>query len=342
MSFFISRTPFRISFFGGGTDYPEWYMTHGGAVLSTTIDKFCYISCRYLPPFFDIRHRVVWSHIETVQSIAEILHPAVREGLRQLGFDDSRGIEIHHQADLPARSGTGSSSSFAVGLIKALTALKGGEIAGMDLARAAIELERNRLKETVGAQDQTAAAFGGLNIIQFRQGGEIEVMRVRVSAERSAALKQNLMLIFTGSTRLGATIAQGIVRNLANRADELHTMRRLVDRACAILENGDSLDDFGTLLDETWTLKRALSEQVSNARIDSVYRRAREAGALGGKLLGSGGAGFMLFYVPPARRAAVRAALEEYVEVPFDFDDRAGTIIHRPDAEAAVGAGRLQ
>ena len=163
MGMIISKTPYRISFFGGGTDYPEWYRKEGGAVLSTTIDKYCYLSCRYLPPFFNIKHRVVWSHIETVSSISEILHPAVREGLRFLGFDDSVGLEIHHQGDLPARSGIGSSSSFTVGLIKALTALRGQMISKYDLARSAIELKQNVLKENVGSQDQVAAAYGGFD-----------------------------------------------------------------------------------------------------------------------------------------------------------------------------------
>jgi D-glycero-alpha-D-manno-heptose-7-phosphate kinase len=330
MSFFITRTPFRISFFGGGTDYPEWYMTHGGAVLSTTIDKYCYISCRFLPPFFDIRHRIVWSHIETVNSIAEILHPAVREGLKALDFDDSRGLEIHHQADLPARTGTGSSSSFAVGLIKVLSALKGRDIAHIELANAAIDLERNRLKENVGTQDQTAAAVGGFNIIQFRQGGDIEVARMRMSPARIEELERSLLLIFTGTSRLSTTIASSLLKNLNDRADELHAMRRLVDRAAAKLENGGSLDEFGLLLNETWQLKRSLSDKISTNRIDQIYRQAIDAGALGGKLLGAGGSGFMLLYVPSERQEAVRSALPGYLEVPFGFEDEPCTIIHRP------------
>lgn len=331
MSFFITRTPLRVSFFGGGTDYPEWYRVHDGAVLSTTIDKFCYINCRYLPPFFDIRHRIVWSHIETVNSIAEILHPAVREGLRQLGFTDERGIELHYQGDLPARAGMGSSSSFSVGLIKALKALRGEEIEGLDLARAAIELERDRLKEPVGVQDQTAAAIGGFNILRFSGDDEIEAEPVRADSERVAELTANLMLFFTGTSRLGATVTVDVIKNLSGHSSELRAMLRLVDRAAAIMENRQDLDEFGRLLGETWRLKRTLSDSITNNRIEALYAQAIGAGAIGGKLLGAGASGFMLFYVPPRKQAKVREALSSCLEVPFNFEPGACTIVHRPE-----------
>ena len=209
----ISRTPYRLSFFGGGTDYPQWYLREEGAVLSTTIDKYCYVSCRYLPPFFNIKHRIVWSHIETVSTIGEILHPAVREGLRFLGFDDSQGVEIQHQGDLPARSGIGSSSSFSVGLVKALTGLKGEMLGKMDLARQAFTLEQDILKETVGSQDQVAAAFGGFNVIRFLRDGQIQVEPLTLSLGRLAELEQSLVLLYTGTSRLGSEIAKNVTKN---------------------------------------------------------------------------------------------------------------------------------
>lgn len=331
MSFHISRTPFRISFFGGGTDYPEWYETHGGSVLSTTIDKYCYISCRYLPPFFDVRHRIVWSHVENVQTIDEILHPAVREGLRFLRFDDTKGLEIHYQADLPARAGMGSSSSFAVGLVHALESLRGKSTSPMTLARAAIELERDRLREVGGVQDQVAVAHGGLNVINFRQGGDVEVAPIRIAAERASELQSNLMLFFTGTSRLSSQLAAQVKANLSRRVDELHDMRQQVDRGLAILENCTDLDAFGQLLHEAWELKRRLGDGVTNPAIDRIYQTARDSGAIGGKLLGAGGSGFMVFYVPSARQHDVMEALRDKLHVPFGFDYTGSTILYAPD-----------
>jgi D-glycero-alpha-D-manno-heptose-7-phosphate kinase len=330
MSFHISRTPFRASFFGGGTDYPEWYSLHGGSVLSTTIDKYCYISCRYLPPFFDVRHRIVWSHVENVQTISEILHPAVREGLRFLQFDDSKGLEIHYQADLPARAGMGSSSAFAVGLVHALSDLRGESLKPLELARAAIELERDRLKEVGGVQDQVAVAHGGLNVINFRQGGDIDVVPVRISADHAKELEGNLMLFFTGTSRLSSQLAAQVKANLSKRSDELHDMRRQVDKGLAILENGADFDGFGDLLHDAWELKRRLGDSVTTPEIDRIYRAARDNGARGGKLLGAGGSGFMLFYVPPSRQADVVAALRDKLHVPFGFDYTGSTILYHP------------
>ena len=324
----ISKTPYRMSFFGGGTDYPQWYLQEGGAVLSTTIDKYCYITCRLLPPFFPVKHRIVWSQIETVDSISEIQHPAVREGLKFLGMDDSTGLEIHHQGDLPARSGIGSSSSFSVGLIKSLTALRGQMISKHDLALKAIELEQTVLKENVGAQDQMAAAYGGFNLIQFERSGDINVEPVTIPAERLEKLESSLMLFYTGASRTASEIAATMVTNIPSRKDELRKMTGLVDDALGILKGDGPIDDFGSLLHKGWMLKRTLSDAVSNSEIDSIYETATNNGALGGKLMGAGGTGFMVFYVPEEKRQSLRRALSGYLRVPFKFEREGSSIIY--------------
>jgi D-glycero-alpha-D-manno-heptose-7-phosphate kinase len=328
----ISRTPFRISFFGGGTDYPAWYQEEGGAVLSTTIDKYCYLSCRVLPPFFSIKHRIVWSHIETVSSIAEILHPAVREGLRYMDFDDSVGLEIHYQGDLPARAGMGSSSSFAVGLLKALKALRGQIVGKGELARMAIHLEQDLLKDNVGSQDQIAASYGGFNLIRFEPGGKFQVEPVPVPAARLRAFQDRLMLFYTGASRLGSDIAGQVVRSIPERKAEMRRMLSLVGESLAILTGDGDLDGFGRLLDETWQLKRGLSRAVSTPALDHIYQVALDHGALGGKLLGAGGTGFMVFYVPPERREEVTAALPQCLPVAFKFEQEGSVLLHyEPD-----------
>jgi D-glycero-alpha-D-manno-heptose-7-phosphate kinase len=325
----ISRTPFRVSFFGGGTDYPAWYLKEGGAVLSTTIDKYCYITCRYMPPFFrELKHRVVWRHVETVLTLWDILHPAIREGLPFLGFDDSIGLEIHYQGDLPARSGMGSSSSFAVGLIKALTALRQQMISKHDLALKAIELEQEVLKEDVGSQDQVAAAYGGLNVIRFLTSGEILVEPITIPQGRKNELQSRLLLFYSGTGRFASKVATSVIANLSDRRQVLTRMRSCVEDALAILAGNGSLDDFGLLLHESWTLKRQQSEMVSNPLVDGIYEKAREHGALGGKLLGAGSSGFMIFYVPPERQPDVIRALSDYLHVPFKFDNEGCTLIY--------------
>lgn len=328
MSLVISRTPFRISFFGGGTDYPVWYLEEGGAVLSTTIDKYCYTSCRYMPPFFNIKHRVVWRHVENVSTIADILHPAVREGLRFLGFDDSVGLEIHYQGDLPARAGMGSSSSFAVGLIRALTALRGQMISKHDLALKAIELEQNVLKENVGSQDQVTAAYGGFNMIRFLQNGDIRVEPVTIRNSRVTELQLRLLLFYSGTSRSASEIAADVVANLRSKRDVLRQMRSFVDEAVSILNGDGNLDDFGRLLHENWKLKRQQSESVTNPLVDGIYQTALEHGAFGGKLLGAGGSGFMVFYVPLERQPEVIQALSGYLHVPFKFETEGSTLIY--------------
>lgn len=324
----ISRTPFRVSFFGGGTDYPDWYLQEGGAVLSTTIDKYIYITCRYLPPFFEMRHRVVWSKIENIWRIADIEHPAIREGLRYLGFADDVGVDIHYQGDLPARSGMGSSSAFAVGLVNALTALNGERISKHEMALCAIHLEQNLLKEAVGAQDQVAAAYGGLNLIEFLRSGDIGVQPIILPPARNAELENSLMLFYSGISRYSSEVAAEMVANIPDKRDELTHMRAMVDQGYDILSGKGPLSDFGELLHETWIRKRNLSSRVSNDTIDGIYERARKAGALGGKLLGAGECGFMVFFVPPEKSESVRYALCDLLHVPFQFSSQGSTIIH--------------
>lgn len=336
----ISRTPYRISFFGGGTDYPAWYLKEGGAVLSTTIDKYCYISARVLPPFFSERHRIVWSHIETVNSLSEILHPAVREGLRFLGFTNTTGVEIHHQGDLPARSGIGSSSTFAVGLIRALCALRGDAVDKHELARKALELEQNVLKENVGSQDQVAAAFGGLNVIHFLKDGSFRVDPLKISPARAEEFEKHLLLLYTGTSRMGGEIAASVIAAMRDKSAELRRMRRLVDEAVAVLTGRGSLQKIGELLHETWQLKRGLADGVSSSEVDDIYRIARENGALGGKLLGAGAKGFMLFFVPPERQEAVQRALNRFVWVPFRFEAEGSTTIYDGGQRRKRGAAK--
>ncbi|MHC4662649.1 MAG: GHMP family kinase ATP-binding protein [Planctomycetota bacterium] len=323
-----SRTPLRISFFGGGTDYPAWFRNEGGAVISTTIDKYCYLSCRYLPPFFDNKHRIVWSHIETVSTISEILHPAVREGLRLLGFDDSKGLEIHHQGDLPARTGMGSSSAFSVGLIKALSALQGRMIDKNSLAMKAIELEQDVLKESVGSQDQVAAAYGGLNAIHFRENGDFRVEPICIPSSRKSELNSRLLMFYTGTSRLSSEISGDIIKNVDKKKESLRTMRTYVDKALSILNSDESLDDFGRLLHENWMHKRELGKSVTNPLIDSIYKKATENGALGGKLCGAGASGFMVFYVPDDRQQQVIQALSNLLHVPFAFETEGSSLIY--------------
>jgi D-glycero-alpha-D-manno-heptose-7-phosphate kinase len=336
----ISRTPFRISFFGGGTDYPAWYRTHGGSVLATTIDKYCYLTCRYLPPFFEHRYRVVWSRIENCRTLDEITHPVVRETLRYL--DIRRGVEIHHDGDLPARSGVGSSSSFTVGLLHALYALRGQMPSKAQLARESMHIEQELLRETVGSQDQVLAAYGGFNHVVFSPNGEIFVRPMTLPAERIAELNEHLLLFYTGISRTAADVALSYVQALDRKERELRAVGQMVDEAIAILTGGHDLGAFGKLLHESWLIKRELSAQVSPPAIEALYADARAAGALGGKLLGAGGGGFMLLFVRPAHQRAVRAALRRLLHVPFAFEALGSQIIFydREQEYALDRAGR--
>jgi len=326
----ISRTPFRVSFFGGGTDYPDWFHEHGGAVLATTIDKYCYISVRELPPFFDHRFRVVYSIVENVQEVADIAHPAVRAVLQRLEVD--RGLEIHHDGDLPARSGLGSSSAFTVGLLRAVHALRGRHTSKEALASEAIHVEHCMLREPVGLQDQISAAFGGCNHIQFRPDGTYDVEPMILPRERLAALEDHLLLVFTGISRLAPAVAQTVIDNLKNRTGELKAMQEMVDRAIELLASPADIVEFGRLLDESWRLKRRLSDRVSNSEVDALYETATRAGAIGGKLLGAGGGGFVLLFVRPEERARVVEAVRNLITVPFKFDMSGCRIaLYQPD-----------
>lgn len=321
----ISRTPYRISFFGGGTDYPSWYRQHGGAVLAATIDKYCYLTCRYLPPFFEHRFRVVYSQIESCHSVEQISHPAVRETLKFLKV--SRGVEIHHDGDLPARSGMGSSSSFTVGLLHALHALHGQMVSKHQLAMEGIHVEQELLKETVGSQDQVMAAHGGLNHVQFLQSGDVTVHPVVLSRERLIELDAHLMLFYTGIKRTASDVAGTYVSNLEERRLQLRIISNLVEEAMALLASPRSIEEFGRLLNESWQTKRSMSNVVSNTKVDEVYQEACQAGATGGKLLGAGGGGFMLLFVPVARQEAVKERLNRLIHVPFHFDFSGSQIV---------------
>lgn len=323
----ISKTPFRISFFGGGTDYPAWYRKHGGAVLSTSFDKYCYITCRELPPFFDFRYRIAYSRLENTKTLDVIEHPAVRAVLQEMQFHDC-GLEIHCDADLPARSGLGSSSSFVVGLLNVLKAFRGERVTKQWLTREALRIEQEVLSENVGSQDQTAAAHGGLNVIHFRQDGAIDVEPLIVGQSRRDAFNDHLMLFFSGLTRIASEVAKAKVDNLDSRVNELQHMRSMVDDAAEILCSQRDIRELGEMLDQAWHYKRKLSDKVSNPYIDDIYERAIRAGAMGGKLLGAGGGGFMLFFVEPSRQAAVREALRDLVYVPFRFESGGSQVIY--------------
>jgi D-glycero-alpha-D-manno-heptose-7-phosphate kinase len=322
----ITRTPFRISFFGGGTDYPTWFRENGGAVLATTIDKYCYITCRYLPQFFEHKHRIVYSHIENVREISEIDHPAVRAVLGWANVEE--GTEIHHDGDLPARSGLGSSSSFTVGLINALFALRGQHISKEALATHAIDIEQNIIRENVGSQDQISAAFGGFNRIAFNPNGSFDVLPVIMPAKRIVELECHLMLCFTGVSRIASEVAKSKIDNMKTRKVELTRMGEMVDEALAILtDHGTPIEAFGKLLDENWKYKRSLSERVSTPEVDRIYEAAMDAGALGGKILGAGGGGFLLLFVKPELQAKVRERLRDLVHVPFKFENSGSRVV---------------
>jgi len=322
----ITRTPFRISFFGGGTDYPSWYREHGGAVLSTAIDKYCYISCRQLPPFFEYKHRIVYSRIENAKSNDAVEHPAVRAVFNWANVVD--GLEIHHDGDLPARSGLGSSSAFTVGLAHALYGMRGQMVTQDMLARDAINIEQNIIGESVGSQDQVSAAYGGFNRIDFHRDETFNVSPIILQAHRREELRGHLMLCFTGFSRIADKIAKSKVDNFKNREVEMKRIGEMVDEAIAILSNSSiSIDEFGKLLGESWRYKRSLSDQVTTPEIDQIYEAAMSAGAIGGKILGAGGGGFMLLFAKPEKHAAIRERLKNLVHVTFNFDDSGSRVV---------------
>ncbi len=333
----ISRTPYRISFFGGGTDYPGWYLKHGGAVLATAIDQYCYLTLRYLPPFFDHKYRIVYSKCELCNTIDKIEHPAVREALKLMNTD--RGMEIHHDGDLPARSGVGSSSSFAVGLINALNALDGQFLSPDQLAKRAIFLEQDCLHENVGSQDQVSAAYGGFNLIHFHQSGEFDVNPMTISQQRLDEFQNHVMLFYTGVARYSSDVAASYALDIATKEKQLFRYTEMITEATHILKGSSCLSEFGELMDEAWRLKRSLSSAVSNNTIDLLYDVAINAGASGGKLVGAGGGGFLLLIAKPECHERVRKALGNLLEIPFNFDFRGSQVIYYDHLEKDKNQG---
>ncbi len=322
----ISRTPFRMSFFGGGTDYPTWFRKYGGAFLSVTLNRYCYVMARRLPPFFEVKGRISWSMIENVNTLGEIQNPVVRESLRLLEMEPA--LDIHYHGDLPARAGLGSSSAFCVGLLNALHALRGEFVGKMELARQAIKVEYELIGDTVGVQDQVATAHGGLNFCTIERDGEICLRPVVISSERTQALQDYVLLFYTGVARAASNVAATKVKNMAERVTELKRIQGLATEAHALLCGPADLEEFGELLHETWQMKRALSSAVSNELVDSAYDAALKAGAVGGKLLGAGGGGFLMVFANPRAHARIREALKDLLHVPVAFERQGTQIIH--------------
>lgn len=322
----ITKTPFRMSFFGGGTDMEEFFEENGGAVISTTIDKYCYVNVRHLPRFFEYSTELSYAKIERVNNVEEIKHPAIKNAMKMLNMHE---IRLTYEADLPARSGLGTSSSFAVGMLNAFYALKGKYADKKKLADEAIYLERVLCKEEGGWQDQIAASFGGFNRINFSKNG-YEVLPIIISPKRKEQLNNNLMMFFTGFTRFSSEVQKANNETtIEEKKEKLKRMYEMVDKAEDILtDESKNLDDFGTLLDFAWKLKRQTGKAVSTNEIDKLYEKGIKAGALGGKLLGAGGGGFLVFYVQPEKQKDVRKAMEDLLYIPFDFDNSGTTIIH--------------
>lgn len=321
----ITKTPFRMSFFGGGTDMKEFFSEHGGAVLSTTFDKYCYVNVRHLPRFFKYSTELSYSKTERVNSIDDIQHPAIRNAMKML---DMHEIRLTYEADLPARSGLGTSSSFAVGMLNAFYALKGKYADKKKLADEAIYLERNLCNEAGGWQDQIAAAFGGFNRINFSDEG-YEVLPIIISPDRKKQLNNNLLMFFTGFTRFSSDVQKANSTDKKDKKSQLKEMLKLVDDAEKILtDKNTDLDDFGRLLNHTWKLKRQIGSAVSTDNIDYLYSKGIKAGAVGGKLLGAGGGGFLVFYVTPEYRKSVVSAMSDLLYVPFEFENGGTRIIH--------------
>jgi len=321
----ISRTPYRISFFGGGTDYPVWYQNNGAALLTSTINHYCYIFCRRLAPFFKHKSRIVWSKVEKVLTNEEIEHPSVNAVLKYL--DINQGIEIHHQGDLPARSGLGSSSAFTVGLLHAAHALQGIHSNKRQLACEAVHIERDILRENVGVQDQIQTSYGGLNKILVQPNGDFMVSPITLPNGRLDELQKHLILFFTGISRTASDIAAEKIKAIPKKSASLSAMQAMVDEAINILSNEQDITKFGELLHESWQLKRGLSPSISPDFVDDIYARAKEAGAIGGKLLGAGGGGFILFFADPKKHPEILNALSDLLLVPFEFENYGSQII---------------
>ena len=323
----ISKTPYRISFFGGGTDYPSWYIKNGGEVLSTTIDKYIYISCRDLPPFFKHKYRIVWSHIETVKELNQIKHKAVKEMLKH--YKIKNGLEIHYDGDLPAKSGMGSSSVFVVGLMNLLNNYLGNKIDKKSLASKSIYFEQKILNDVVGSQDQIAVTYGGFNKIIFKPGGRFSVHPINIKKNTIKKLNKNLLLVYTGIKRTAHNIAKSYVDKL-DKSKKAHILEisQFVREAEKILIKGN-IDDYGRLLHESWLIKKSLSSAISNTSIEEIYKIAMKSGALGGKLLGAGGGGFILLYVPFSKQRNVINNLKKLFNIPFKFSSGGSEIMFK-------------
>ncbi|MDX1607679.1 MAG: hypothetical protein R3251_00505 [Candidatus Spechtbacterales bacterium] len=322
----ISKTPLRISFFGGGSDYPAWYKDNGGAVLSTSIDKYFSLTCREFVPYFGFKHHIVWSKKEEAKSTDDIQHPIVREAFKYL--DIKKGIEVHYIADLPARSGLGSGSTFTVSLLHALHTLEGREPSKEQLALEAIHIERDRLGENVGSQDQTAAAFGGFNKIEFSGDDKIKVHPLKIEKDKLKYLEKHLLLFSTGIYRRADSIAAEQVKKTPNLHSEIKTLQSMVDEGIDILKGPrENINNFGKLLDNAWDIKRGLTSKISNSTIDAIYEKAKDKGAIGGKLLGAGGGGFILFFAEPQKHDIIKDALNNLTYVPFEFESKGSHII---------------
>ena len=335
----ITRTPYRISFFGGGTDYPVWWKENGGAVLATTINRYCYITCTPRLPFYDFKYLVSWSENETVNEIDEIVHPSVRECFRYLEVE--HGLDVRTAGELPARTGLGASSAFTVGLLHGLYRLRGISPSPIQLATESMHIEQNLIGENVGCQDQAMAAIGGLNKIKFHRDGTLGIDPVHLSTDRAAELEGNLMLVFTGIMRSASKVAGTQIDETGkgNLSDRLKTMQGMVDEGVRILSSDGDMDDFGRLLHESWQLKRSLTPEISNGEIDDLYEGARECGAIGGKVTGAGGGGFMLLYASPEAQARIRERYSNLIHVDVGFESKGSQVVFE-DIEASNSALR--
>ena len=321
----ISRTPYRISFFGGGTDYPEWYQDNNGQVLSTTIDKYIYITCRYLPPFFEHRLRLIYSKMDFCQNSDELKHPAAKAVLNYLGI--KKDLQINYDGDLPARSGLGSSSSFTVGLLNALSQYKSLKLNKKQLSENAIYIEQKLIGESVGSQDQINAAYGGLNHIKFSTNGEFHVKPIKLTKIRSLKFQKKLLLFHTGIFRTADTVTKKYLKDLKNKRSLLFEMYEMVNEALGIIKSG-SLDDLGLLLNESWQIKKNVSKNITNKNIDLIYQLAISQGALGGKLLGAGGGGVIIFYAPEHAHKKIKSVLKKLLYIPITFENEGSQIIY--------------
>lgn len=323
----ITRTPLRVSFFGGGTDLPEYYLKYGGEVISTTIDKYLYITCRQMPPFWNFKNRFVYgSKTETVECIDDVEHPSIRETIKFV--KPEYGVDLHYNTDIPARSGMGSSSAFTVGLLNALNGLNGKMMSKEQLMKDAIHIEQDLIGEAVGSQDQAAAAYGGFNHIIFKENGEIEIYPVILPRARLSELDKRLYLVFTGFQRYAKDIEKGKIEKISDNTSMLTQMKGYVSQAIEILKSTDDIKEFGVLLNDTWEIKRRLSDKVSDSGIDEMYDRGMKNGAVGGKLLGAGGGGFMLFFIETEKKEQFFKAFKDKIIVPFNFEDSGSRVIY--------------